>query len=573
MKGVILFLSFLYVVQGQTTVNLGTAGNFAVLAGSGITNTGPSSVYGSVGSYPTGTETGAGTVTVSNGGTYLADANNISSTAKTDLTAAFVFASALTNATSLSGTSYDLGGTTLTPGVYDISTSGAITGVLTLNYQNNANAQFVIRMGSTFGPTVGSSVIEANRTAGTPSGCRVFWIVGTSATLGVNSTIVGNILAASAITLNTGAKILNGSALARNTAVAMDTNTITSCSPTFLNASTFVTSAPTTSAPTNASTTAPPTTSAPTNATNTTTTPPTTSAPTNASTTQPPTTAAPTNATNTTTLPPTTVTPTTLPPTTAAPTTPPLTNTSTYVDLHVTQTGNYSAITNTTVYCNQFMANISTASHTLLVNYVCLNVSSGSIILDIRYISTSDITPQLYGYIIGNISANSGVASVTPVCNTSITYDTTHPCYVAPATTAAPTTVAPTTLPPTTVAPTTLPPTTSAPTNATISMVVLGSSGYSTTAWIFIGLLIGVVGFGAVATVLMRSSAMVYPESKSVTNPNHRLSTFQSTEDTKGRHDKHQKEPLLMTTDDTGAKDKQKKARISALFESCRKKN
>jgi type VI secretion system secreted protein VgrG len=60
-------------------------------------------------------------------------------------------------------------------------------------------------------------------------GCTVFWQVGTSATLGTNTAFEGHILALESITLNTGATILNGSALASTGAVTLDTNTITNC--------------------------------------------------------------------------------------------------------------------------------------------------------------------------------------------------------------------------------------------------------------------------------------------------------------------------------------------------------
>jgi Ice-binding-like len=61
---------------------------------------------------------------------------------------------------------------------------------------------------------------------GAPPSCNVYWQVGSSATLGTNSTFIGTIMALTSISLKTGAK-LDGRALARNGAVTLDTNTIT----------------------------------------------------------------------------------------------------------------------------------------------------------------------------------------------------------------------------------------------------------------------------------------------------------------------------------------------------------
>jgi hypothetical protein len=56
--------------------------------------------------------------------------------------------------------------------------------------------------------------------------CNVFWQVGSSSTLGTNSTFIGTIMALTSISLQTGAK-LDGRALARNGGVTLDSNTIT----------------------------------------------------------------------------------------------------------------------------------------------------------------------------------------------------------------------------------------------------------------------------------------------------------------------------------------------------------
>ena len=200
----------------QPPVNLGTAGNFAVLAGSGITNTGPTTITGDVGTFPTTTETGFGSVTLI-GTNHAGDA--VTQVAKTDLTTAYNDAAGRIPATTVSG---DLGGQTLVPGVYKSASSLGLTGTLTLDAQGDPNAVFIFQMGSTLTTASGSNVNLIN---GAQS-CDIFWQVGSSATLGTGSTFRGNILALTSITATTGATV-DGRLLAMNGAVTLDTNTIT----------------------------------------------------------------------------------------------------------------------------------------------------------------------------------------------------------------------------------------------------------------------------------------------------------------------------------------------------------
>jgi type VI secretion system secreted protein VgrG len=116
----------------------------------------------------------------------------------------------------------DLGGLTLTPGVYFFASSAQLTGTLTLDAQNNPNALFLFQIGSTLTTASGSSVNVVNGTAGT----GVYFDVGSSATLGTGTTFAGNILALSSITLNTNAQIICGRAIAKTGAVTLDTNTV-----------------------------------------------------------------------------------------------------------------------------------------------------------------------------------------------------------------------------------------------------------------------------------------------------------------------------------------------------------
>ncbi|MGC8553064.1 MAG: ice-binding family protein [Phycisphaerae bacterium] len=212
-------------IHANGAILLGTAGNFAVMAGSTITNTGSSIINGgdigvspgtAITDFPPG-------VVASPYTTHTADA--VALQAQSDLTTAYNAAAGLASTQSLTG--QDLGGLTLTPGVYFFSSSAQLTGTLTLNDQGNPNAQFVFQIGSTLTTASNASVVMTN--GGTTPGCNVYWQVGSSATLGTGTAFEGHILALTSITMNTGATILDGSALARNGAVTLDANHITNC--------------------------------------------------------------------------------------------------------------------------------------------------------------------------------------------------------------------------------------------------------------------------------------------------------------------------------------------------------
>jgi type VI secretion system secreted protein VgrG len=140
--------------------------------------------------------------------------------AQTDLTTAYNFAAAEACGSVLSGV--DLGGQTLTSGVYCFAEGAQLTGTLTLDAQGDPAAAFVFQIGSTLTTASASSILFTN--GGKGSG--LFWQVGSSATLGTTTAFAGSILALHSITLNTGATIQCGRALASIDAVTMDTNTI-----------------------------------------------------------------------------------------------------------------------------------------------------------------------------------------------------------------------------------------------------------------------------------------------------------------------------------------------------------
>jgi hypothetical protein len=153
-----------------------------------------------------------------NGLIHAGDA--IAATAETALTLAYNdVASRSLNPVSVSG---DLGGMTLTPGLYRSLSSLAISsGNLILDAQGNADAVFIFQMGSTLITASDLQVILQ----GSANADNVFWQVGSSATLGTGSVFQGNILASESITLTTGATLL-GRALASNGAVTLDSNLV-----------------------------------------------------------------------------------------------------------------------------------------------------------------------------------------------------------------------------------------------------------------------------------------------------------------------------------------------------------
>lgn len=215
--GCVALLSAAVPAQAATAPALGTAQSFAVLGGSTVTNTGSSIFAGDLGVWPGLAVTGFPPGLVTPPGTiHAGDATAMS--AQSAVTAAYNDLAGQPCDTDLSGS--DLGGMTLVPGTYCFSTSAQLTGTLTLDAQGDANAVFVIKTGSTLTTASNASVALIN----SAQSCNMFWQVGSSATLGTNTVLEGNILALSSITMNTGAT-LGGRALARNGAVTLDTNT------------------------------------------------------------------------------------------------------------------------------------------------------------------------------------------------------------------------------------------------------------------------------------------------------------------------------------------------------------
>ena len=168
-------------------VNLGSTVTFAVLGGSTVTNTGPTIVNGNLGLSPGTAVTGFPPGSVAPPyAIHIADGPAV--TAQSDLTVAYNDAATSNRdggpVNVLPG---DIGGLTLTPGLYNTASTLGITGTVTLNGQGNPNSVFVFQIGSALTTAVGSSVVLINGA----NAANIFWQVGSSATLGTNSIFNG----------------------------------------------------------------------------------------------------------------------------------------------------------------------------------------------------------------------------------------------------------------------------------------------------------------------------------------------------------------------------------------------
>src|SRR4051812_12775296 len=219
----LLLMGALASTAQAASVPLGTADSFAVLAGTTVTNTGPSGISGDLGVSPGAAVIGFPPGTVTAGAIHAADA--VALQAEGDLATAYNDAAGRSSTATIS---CDLAGRTLTPGVYTSASSLGLSGDLTLDARGDPDAVFVFQAGSTLTTGFASRVLLI----GGAQACNVFWQVGSSATIGTSSAFAGNILALTSISLTTGAT-LQGRALARNGAVTLDTNTVTraACAP------------------------------------------------------------------------------------------------------------------------------------------------------------------------------------------------------------------------------------------------------------------------------------------------------------------------------------------------------
>jgi hypothetical protein len=195
---------------------LGTAENFAVLAGQTVTNTGATRITGNMGVSP-GTAIKGFPPGILTGETHAAD--EVALLAQNDVSTAWTTLAGQACNTDLTG--QDLGGLTLTEGVYCFSSSAQLTGPLILDAQGNPDAAWVFQVATGLNTASNASVTVIN----SGSACNTYWQVGSSATIGANNIFAGNIVALTSVSIGVDTD-LSGRALAHIGSVTMDTNDI-----------------------------------------------------------------------------------------------------------------------------------------------------------------------------------------------------------------------------------------------------------------------------------------------------------------------------------------------------------
>jgi len=210
-----------------TPIDYGTASSFSILSGAGITvaATGPSTISGNIGSYPTLSITGVpANVVFTTGPTQNQGGDGLTQSATTDASNAYTVAAGETVTTVLAGSDNQLGGLTLVPGVYQMSAASTanLIGSLTLDPNGVTNPVWIFEATSTLVTASNSSVILDPGVVP----CDVVWVVGSSATLGTGTDFAGTIMASASITLNT-TVTLDGRAWAMTGAVTLDEDTVT----------------------------------------------------------------------------------------------------------------------------------------------------------------------------------------------------------------------------------------------------------------------------------------------------------------------------------------------------------
>lgn len=201
--------------------------SFTVLGASTVTNVPTSAIVGNVGVYAGTAITGF----LSSPGVAVSDpqvtggqvhaTTALAQSAQGELTTARSYLGSL-GAGTLLASDLTLAGT-LSPGVYTVPAGATnLSGALTLDGEGNANAAWVFQMPSTLITSPNSVVNVIN----TDSGAGVYWNVGSSATIDVNTTFLGNILALTSIAMNTTAIDPCGRVLANTGAVTLDQNSL-----------------------------------------------------------------------------------------------------------------------------------------------------------------------------------------------------------------------------------------------------------------------------------------------------------------------------------------------------------
>jgi len=208
-------------------LDLGAASGFGLLAATTITNVPGSSTFisGDIGLYPGTSVTGFGAPVQVSGSYHLAD--YVAGYAINSAQAAFTLGMNLVSGSVMPA---DIGGHRLVPGVYSVATSLAITGVLVLDAGSNPNAIWIFQIGSTLTTAAGNSNIVL---LGGAQASNIFWLVGSSATLGTGTTFAGNIIAQASVTVGTTAAI-SGRIIALTGAITLDGNEAITFAPSIL---------------------------------------------------------------------------------------------------------------------------------------------------------------------------------------------------------------------------------------------------------------------------------------------------------------------------------------------------
>jgi hypothetical protein len=219
-------------------VNLGTAGDFTILAKTGISNTGTSSIVGNIGVSPASSTyiTGLSLILSSSGqfatssmvtgnvyaATYASPTPSTMTTAVSDMQTAYTDAAGRTNPNYINLGAGNLNGMTLVPGLYKWGTGVSISTSITLTGNASSVWIFQIAGGLTFGN--GAQIILS----GGAQPQNIFWQVASGATIGTGASFYGTVLSQTAITIATGSS-MTGLALAQ-TAVTLQSDKITASS-------------------------------------------------------------------------------------------------------------------------------------------------------------------------------------------------------------------------------------------------------------------------------------------------------------------------------------------------------
>ena len=227
-----LALFFLVAGVRADTISIGTAGPFAVLGHAGVTNTGPSLIFGSVsGSTVTPAVTGFTFSTSPGPGLVFPPGVGFTtgvSTPFTDAGTAYTFAQATPGAFNLTGSVLGSGGTvtSLLAGVYSFSSSASLAGILSLDAGGTDNASWIFQIGSSLTTASASGIQIVNAGAAGPYTGSITWAVGSAATLGTTTKFLGTIISQAGSTLNTGATVGCGRVISLNGSVTLDSNVI-----------------------------------------------------------------------------------------------------------------------------------------------------------------------------------------------------------------------------------------------------------------------------------------------------------------------------------------------------------